>query len=230
MWNYFQAMDLFFSNYDPKSDKIPGFSTLRKICDHLYEAKENFHKVFKRVQNPKKGIFEISNKLTPDEVELDFMNNLGILFHRVMVARELKYLIDHYTIDAEGYADAKSSLEMNLEKLNSMFRVGREVILRLLHKYRDNILLLIYFVENRTLMKKLFKNKYPNIIKILTADRTQEDLYYLCADYYFQNGWYKKARTIIKSILRKNSRHKKSVKLLEKIAKQENVAMNVNGS
>lgn len=227
-WQYFEAMDLFFSNYNPKADQTPSFSTLRKICDYLFDAKENFHKIFKRVKNPKKGIFEHSNKLTPDEIELTFMNNLGILFHRVMVARELKYLIDHYSIDLEGYADAKSSLDMNLEKLNSMFRVGREVILELLYKYRNNILLLIYFLENRTKMKKLYKNKYPNIFNILTTERTMDEMHYLCAKYYFDNGWYKKSRTITKSILRRNPQFYEAAKLLEKISEIEKRSSAVN--
>ncbi len=220
-WGYFQAMDLFFSTYDAKSGNIPSFSTLRKICDYLYDAKENFHMVFKRVLNPKKQIYEQSNKLTPDESEQMFMNNLGILFHRVMVARELKYLIDHYSVDLEGYADAKNSLEMNLDKLNSMFKVGREVILLLLSKYRNNILLLIYFLENRTMMRRLFKNKYSQVLEILTKERTLEEMHILCAKYYMENGWYKKAASIAKSVLRKNPKSAEAARMIGSIAKIE---------
>ncbi|OQX85425.1 hypothetical protein B6D60_07820, partial [candidate division KSB1 bacterium 4484_87] len=38
-WGYFEAMNLFMSNYDEEKGKFPTFSTLRKICDLLYDTK-----------------------------------------------------------------------------------------------------------------------------------------------------------------------------------------------
>ncbi|NOZ61813.1 MAG: tetratricopeptide repeat protein [Calditrichaeota bacterium] len=216
-WGYFAAMYLFVSNYDQKKGKFPTFSTLRKICDLLYDAKENFHLIFKRVLNPKKKIFEQADKLTPDSLELMLMNNIGILFHRVMVARELRYIIDHYSGDSDEYKEAKTSLEMNLGKLNKMFVTGMEITLKILHKYKNNVLLLIYFLEHRTMLKKLFKKQYSKIMEILTQDRSMNDIYLECAKYYLENGWYKQAQTILKSVLRKKPESEEAADLLAQI-------------
>jgi len=216
-WGYFEAMNLFMSNYDEKKEKFPTFSMLRKICDLLYDAKENFHLIFRRVLNPKKKIFEQVDKLTPDDIELMLMNNIGILFHRVMVARELRYIIDHYSVNSNEYKEASSSFETNLKKLNMMFQTGMDITLKILYKYRNNILLLIYILEHRTMLKKLFGNRYSKITEILTQDRSLVDIYIECAKYYMQNGWYKQAKTILKSISRKQQGSKEVADLLAQI-------------
>ncbi|OQX83280.1 hypothetical protein B6D60_10715, partial [candidate division KSB1 bacterium 4484_87] len=204
-------------NYDEEKGKFPTFSTLRKICDLLYDTKENFHLLFKRVLNPKKKIFEQSDKLTPDEMELMLMNNIGILFHRVMVARELRYIIDHYSVNTDEYKEAKVSLDTNLYKLDLMFQRGMEIILEILHKYRSNMLLQIYFLEHRTMLRKLFKKNYPKITDILTQDSSLTDIYVECARYYMRNGWYKQAKAILKSISRNAPQNKEFINLLAEI-------------
>ena len=105
---YINALLIFNkSSKSYRSQQQITFSNLRKICDTLYETKENFHLIYKRVLNPKKQIFEAVDKLTPNEREINFMNNIGLLFHRILVARELKYLIDYYEQDSEFYQESK---------------------------------------------------------------------------------------------------------------------------
>ncbi|OQX94337.1 hypothetical protein B6I21_09575 [candidate division KSB1 bacterium 4572_119] len=72
---YFDAL-LIFKNYKRSKSKVANipFSSLRKICDTLWDVKENFHLIFKRVLNPKKKIFEQCDKLTPNDLEIELMN------------------------------------------------------------------------------------------------------------------------------------------------------------
>jgi len=214
---YFDAILTFRKHHRSrrKKEKIT-FSTLRKICDILYDAKESFHLLFRRIMNPKKKIFEQSNKLTPNDLEIQLMNNIGILFHRVMVARELKYLIDYYEVDSEGYEEAKLSLDNNLEKIDMLFNHGIEIILKIIDNYHDNILLLTYFLENKTSLKKIFKNGFEDIIKIFVKNRDLEDIYLEAGKYYLESGWNDRARDAFRLVLKLFPTHSEAKLLLEK--------------
>lgn len=215
---YFEALIHYKEFYRPfgKIDKMP-FSTLRKICDILYDAKENFHLIFKRVMNPKKKIFEQASKFVPSELEISFMNNIGILFHRVMIARELKYMMDYYEEETENYEEAKGSLVTNLKKIDILFDQGIEIILQLLEDYHDNILLLTYFMENIELLKSVANIKPEKIISTFISDKKIEDIYIAAGKYYLESGWQDKSRTLLKEFIRNIPDKKEALAILKNI-------------
>jgi len=217
---YINAL-LIFSKYS-KSDRSRQqitFSNLRKICDILYETKENFHLIYKRVLNPKKQIFETADKITPNEREINFMNNIGLLFHRVMVARELKYLIDYYEQDSEFFQESKKSFNTNIRKVDDLFDQGTDLLIQLLTDHQENINLISYFIDNKDDILPVFKEKYNAIISKLTGNNKTANPFLMAAEYYVDSGWNEKALEVLKEFLQINPKNERAVQLIKRIHK-----------
>ncbi|MBC8180467.1 hypothetical protein H8E88_05015 [candidate division KSB1 bacterium] len=195
------------------------FSNLRKMCDILYETKENFHLIYKRVLNPQKQIFEAVDKITPNEREINFMNNIGLLFHRVLVTRELKYLIDYYEKDSEFYQESKKSYNTNIRKITELFDQGADLLIQLLTDHQENINLISYFIDNREEILPIFKEKYDAIIIKLTGEDKTANPYLMAAEYYVDSGWNEKALEVLKEFLQINPRNERAVQLIKRINK-----------
>jgi hypothetical protein len=196
---------------------IMSFSSLRKVHDILWDIKENFHLIYKRVLNPKKRIFEQANKFTPNESEIKFMNNVGLLFHKVMVARELKYVLDYYEEDSSGYQDTKASLERNLDRINLLFDEGVELLVYMLENYQNNIQLITYVLENKERCESLLQKQIEELLKVLSRGRDVEDIYMDAVHYYQNSGWIDKAETILRELLKINPSHERAALLLQAI-------------
>jgi len=196
---------------------IMSYSNLRKVHDILWDIKENFHLIYKRVLNPRKKIFEPANKFTPSDSEINFMNNVGLLFHKVMVARELKYVLDYYEEDSSGYQETKASLERNLDRINSLFDQGLESLVQILENYQNNIQLITYFLEDKERCESLFNKNIAELLKILSRGRDMEDVYMDAVHYYQNSGWTEKAEDILRKLLKINPSHEKAALMLQAI-------------
>lgn len=215
---YLEAYSLFKEyNQSFHEGVIMSFSNLRKVQDILWDIKENFHLIYRRILNPKKRIFEQANKFTPNESEISFMNNVGLLFHKVMVARELKYILDYYEEDSNGYQDTKASLDRNLDRVNFLFDQGIELLVQIFENYQNNIQLITYFLENKDKCESLLKKNIQDILKILSCGRSIEDIYIDAVHYYQNSGWIDKAETILKQLLKINPKHEKATLMLQAI-------------
>jgi len=194
-----------------------SFGNLRKVHDMLWEMKENFHLVYNRVLNPRKKIFEQANKFKPSDSEIKFMNNIGLLFHKVMVARELKYVLDYYEEDSEGYQDTHASLERNLDRINLLFDEGVDLLVRMLENYQNNIQLITYFLENKKKCESVLKKNLEVLIEILSRGRDMEDIYMDAVHYYQNSGWIDKAEDVLRELLKINPSHEKAALMLQAI-------------
>lgn len=194
-----------------------SFGNLRKVHDMLWEMKENFHLVYNRVLNPRKKIFEQANKFTPSESEIKFMNNIGLLFHKVMVARELKYVLDYYEEDSEGYQDTRASLERNLDRVNLLFDQGVDLLVKMLGNYQNNIQLITYFLENRKKCESIMNKSLDVLLKTLSRGRDMDDIYLDAVHYYQNSGWIDKAEYVLRELLKINPSHEKAALMLQAI-------------
>ena len=212
---YVQALLIFRNpSKSTRSQYQVTFSNLRKMSEILYDAKENFHLIFKRVLNLRKQIFEPVDKLTPNEREIKFITNIGLLFHRVMVARELRYLLDYYEKNSEFYHDSKESFNTNIKKITQLFDQGTDLLIQLLSDYQENINLISYFIDNRNELAPIFKEKYDAILLKLTRDDESAHAYLMAAEYDIESGWYEKAMDVLKEFLQLNPQNDRAVKLL----------------
>lgn len=194
-----------------------SFSNLRKVHDILWEIKENFHLIHKRVLNPRKKIFEQANKFTPSDSEISFMNNVGLLFHKVMVARELKYVLDYYEEDSSSYQETRASLERNLDRINSLFDQGTKLLVQMLVNYQNNIQLITYILENQEICESLLQKNNIELLSILSRGRDIEDIYMDAVHYYQNSGWSDKAEEVLRKLLKINPSHEKAAVMLQAI-------------
>ncbi|MFQ5865838.1 MAG: tetratricopeptide repeat protein [bacterium] len=200
-----------------RSDVNISFAGMREICDILYEIKEDHHLLFKRVIDPKKKKFEKAHKFMPDEVETNFMNNIGLLFHKVMVARELKYLMEHYVEESETFRKSKEDLQFHLKKIDSLFDEGIEILKTLVGQYKDNILLLTLLLENPHQTKKQFGKDAVELIEQFVDDKGLDEVYYSVGKFYAQNGWKYKAEEMLREALKRNPNHKNAQQFLSNL-------------
>jgi hypothetical protein len=213
---YLEAYRMFKEyNKSFHSGVIMSFSNLRKVQDILWDIKENLHVVYKRILNPKKRIFEQANKFTPSEAEIKFINNVGLLFHKVMVARELKYILDYYQEDSDSYQETKASLDRNLDRIDDLFNQGLHILVSILENYQQNIQLITYFLENKEQCQALFNQDIQGILKMLARGRNIEDIYIDAVHYYQNSGWSDRAEQILKELLQINPKHEKAALMLQ---------------
>jgi len=215
---YLEAKATFETYNKPfSSGTIISFGTLKKICDALYEIKEDLHQIYKKIINPKKRTFEAADKFTPNEGEINFINNVGLLFHKVMVARELKYMLDYYKEDSVSYQETKASLERNLERIEFLFNQGIEILLHMVKSHTNNIYLLTYCLENQEFCINQFKLDLESLLGILIDKQGTEKAYTLAAEYYFSSGWHDKVKTMCHKILQINPQNSKAQQMLKMI-------------
>jgi hypothetical protein len=189
--------------------KIRGvsFETMREICDVLYEIKEDHHLIYKRLLDPKKQKFDDSHKFAPDEMVTAFMNNTGLLFHKVMVARELKYVIDHYLEGDDRFERNVELLQRQLDDINLLFDDGLEIIERLIQQNKENTLLLIMLLEKIKEMKKHFGKRTEDLILGFGNGGGKGEVYFRAGQYQSCCGRSKEARDMYKLALKYDRTH-----------------------
>ena len=215
---YLEAYAMFIEyNKSFHEGVIMSFTNLRKLNDVLFDIKEDFHLVYKRVLNPRKKIFETANKFTPQESEIKFMNNVGLLFHKVLVARELKYVLDYYEEDSNSYQETIASLERNLDRIKLLFEEGVELMVQMLDNYQNNLQLITYFLENKETCKAILNKDITEILKALSRGRSIEDIYMDAIHYYQNSGWMDRTETLLKQLLMINPKNEKATVMLQAI-------------
>ncbi|MCI0493503.1 hypothetical protein L0Z72_00740 [candidate division KSB1 bacterium] len=216
--HYLDAYRIFIEyNQSFHNGVIMSFTDLRKLNDVLFKIKEDFHLIYKRILNPRKRIFEQANKLIPVESEITFMNNVGLLFHKVYVARELKYVLDYYEEDSNGYQETIASLDRNLDRIKLLFDQGLELLMHMLDNYQNNLQLITYFLENKETCTKILKKNTTEILKVLARGRSIEDVYMDAIHYYQNSGWMDKTETLLKELLWINPKNEKATVMLQAI-------------
>ncbi len=218
---FIQAKTMYEEHYTRQAENsFVSFDILRILCDFLYEAKEDHHQIFNRIINPKEKEFEDASKFTPDDTEINFMNSVGLLFHKMMVARELTYMLDYYTEDSTGYQETKNSVDRNLQRIGMLFKQGIEVLLSMLRSpnQQDNVHLITYFIENSEVCESQFHMSLDEILGIVTGDRGIDYAYLKSAKYYADSGWPEKVKNSCNVILAHQPNNKDAKKLLASLS------------
>ena len=140
--SYFRAKNT-FANIDREVDAGRGvtFDNILKLSDGLFKAKEEMHLLFQRARAD--GQPAEHEKLEPTGLEVDLINNVGLLFHKAMVVREQVYILEHYADESADRTLTRADLDVYMGKMRNLFNQGLEIISGLLRDYRDNEVLLI---------------------------------------------------------------------------------------
>lgn len=206
--NYIIACENFKTTFAKAKPKIDfSFQKLDEICDILFEIKEDHHVVFKRVVGPEKVKGEDKHKIDPAQQEINFIANVGRLFHKMLVARELKYLHKHYDPLKNGDSGAATELDVQLKEIDDLFNHGVEVLVEFMQLHSSNVLLLALIVENQNTLRKSIGMTGSDLLKKVTGQNNPEATYYLTGKYYMDSGWFERAENMFKKILQSNPKH-----------------------
>ena len=166
--------------------------------------------------NPHNREFEESPKITPNEDEIAFMNNVGLLFHKSLVARELKYILEYYEDSGnEIYEETRVELIRVLQQVRELFKNGIDILLLILQHQVNNIPLLTYVLENKTLVEKATGMKLIEILKFISGDLQIDQVYYQVGKFYFESGWKEQARNMFEQTLQLNPQNESAKQVLE---------------
>ncbi|MFQ5603929.1 MAG: tetratricopeptide repeat protein [bacterium] len=184
-----------------------SFEKMREISDILFEIKEDHHLLFKRLIDPKKNKYEKAFKFTPDEIETEFMNNIGLLFHKVMATRELKYVMEHYVEESNTFHRTKDNLQYHLDLIDELFNDGIKILKDLICRYKDNILLLTLLLEDPKRTRKHFGEEIMGMLNRFVEGKGLDELYNSVGKFYLDNGWHEKAIKMFHEVVKNNPNH-----------------------
>jgi|GEM_PF-439489 hypothetical protein len=195
---YLRARDTFLSYLaDFRNGQLIPFENIMALSDQLFSIKEDNYLIFRRVLDPRRMVFEEAPKFTPSEAEVRFMNNVGLIFHKVMVARELKYVMEHYQADSQDYEETYGSLNYYLERIEKLFNEGLEIIRLMLPENGDNTVLLVYLLENREYMERTFGVPLWELLAPMIPGDVRREAYARAVEYYVNSGWAAEARRML---------------------------------
>lgn len=215
--NYVNALHIFkLYNQEFGNGNDVSFKDLRRISDCLWTAKDGNYQLYRRITNPRQRKFEKARKFTPNEDQIAFMNNVGLLFHKVFVARELKYVLEHYEEDSEEYQETLTELVKILRRIQYLFSQGTDLLLKILEYQSDNIPLLTYLLENKSVIEQATCQKIETVLTHLLGDHSLEEAYYQVGKFYFESGWVERAQSMLQDALVIHPSHASVKKLLKK--------------
>lgn len=210
--DYFKAKKLF-----DKMNHSMEFERIRQLSDILYNIKENLYLIYRRISDPQKRTFERTPKAIPNQHEQDFMNNVGLLFHKTMVARELKYVLDHYAIDSHDYQETRKSLDIYRQRIDELFRAGKSLARQVLIDNCDCIEVLTYVVEHGRAIEKAIGVKFGSLLEEIKLRQKLTDPYFQVGEYCLQSGWPDRAKKHLTKSLQLNPQNENAKKLKESI-------------
>ena len=216
--DYLRAKNMFANMDRERSSKHKViFENLKKLTDLTYNIKEDLHLIFKRLIDPKNRIFEESDKYTPNQHETEFINNVGLLFHKLMVARELHYVMEHYAVDSEDFQESFESFEAYWQRILSLFKDGIDLIKLMLKGYSNNIVIMSYLIENDHYVQESFGEKTMTLLERIFGKDKLDQTYVYVGEYCIKSGWEDRARKVLGDALKLNPHNEQANRLMDAI-------------
>ena len=211
--SYFRAKNT-FANIDREVDagREITFDNILKLSDGLFKAKEEMHLLFQRARaDGQRAEYE---KLEPTGLEVDLINNVGLLFHKVMVVREQVYILEHYADESADRTLTRANLDVDMDKMRALFNQGLEIISGLMRDYRDNEVLLYYMITNEHYIRFVFGEELDTLLARMHG--TEIDRAYLLAGKFcLDSGWEEAGRKCLLEAMRVNPKNREAKNLLQ---------------
>ncbi|NIA30639.1 MAG: hypothetical protein GWP06_12100 [Actinobacteria bacterium] len=213
--DYLRAKNM-FDNMDREisTGRDVSFDYLKKLSDILYTIKEDLYLIFKRVIDPPERKFEKAAKITPNDNEIEFINNAGLLFHKATVARELKYVMEYYATDSKDYKHTKDSLDTYWIRIRELFDDGIEMIKHLLVEYSKNIIVLDFLLEKERYVTEALGESLDTLLQRIEGKEQFDDAYVRVGKYCLESGWRDRAKKYLGEALKINPKNVEAGKLL----------------
>jgi hypothetical protein len=215
---YIEARMLFKSfRLDAKNKRIIPSEELHKVCDALYKVKEHYQLLFRRPEDKSEN--GPTTKMQPNAAETAFLGNVGLLFHKVLMVRELRYVIENYPGAEATPQNGFETLKENLEQIDRFFDEGVQCVIDLIQAHRDNAMLITYLIEDSFRISKVLQVNCDELLMKMTEKATPETAYMMTARYYLESGWYDKATDMLKRVLKLNAANVEARQLLDRYSK-----------
>ncbi len=225
---YLETRASFIDAYNSANPRTSfPFETLEGICDTLYVLKEDHHTIFKRVVGSENAKKDDLHKFVPSQAEIDFIAIVGQLFHKALVAREMKYLYKHYDVISLSDSRAETELDEQLEEIRELFDEGVPVVVKFITLHASNIVLLTYLFENMHLLRKSTGFRGYRLLRELTGQKKLSAMYLIVGKYYIESGWYNKAEKILRKILKRNPKNREAHEALNEVKKSQALQKNI---
>ncbi|RPH97285.1 MAG: hypothetical protein EHM72_13750 [Calditrichaeota bacterium] len=202
--NYFTAFQLFEKISTAYKEEKPEIGSiylqLKTLTELLYAAKESLHLIYKRRDIRKAEIEQDVQKFDPTPVETQFIHNIGLLFHKATVARELQYMLEFYEVERdEEHVELQDSLDDYMHRLIKLFQNGHVIIREFLKIFENDAVILSYFFENQPEIERIFGENIGAILNHIDDLATRG--YVHVAEYFIESGWRAKAKDLLTKAL-----------------------------
>ncbi len=216
---YLEAVETFREHYRAVDDKRKiSHKGLCTVCDMLFYLKDQQEIIYQPVdQTGKKKSANHNHKLEPNPAETRFIVNVGLLFHMVLIAREMKFIYQHYNDAAAPRQEIGKDLEMSLEKVERLFTEGVDILIDFAREHSNNVMLLAFLIQNASRMNKAIGIRGPELIRLVIGRKNLEGTYFLAGKYFLESGWYEDARRMFTKVLRKNPKNADALALLNEV-------------
>jgi hypothetical protein len=215
---YFRAKNT-FANIDRElqAGHDTTFDRILKLSDVLFVVKEDLHLLFQRITPGRRAIEHENEKIVPSGLEVDLINNVGLLFHKAMVAREQAYILEHYADESADSSLTRANLNSYIDKMRVLFNEGLQIINSLLLDYRDNEVLLYYMITNEHYIRFVFGEELDALLKRMYGQEIDR-AYLLAGAFCLNSGWEEGSRKCLLEALRLNPRNREAKNLLQQAA------------
>ena len=214
---YFRAKNT-FANLDREAHTghDVAFERILKLSEVLFEVKEDTHLLFQRI-TPGQGVLQYENeKITPNDLEVELINNVGLLFHKAMVAREQAYILEHYADESGDSTLTRANLATYLDKMRLLFRTGMKIIKDLLQDYCDNEVLLYYMITNEHYIRFVFGEELESLLQRMHGKEIDR-AYVVAGSFCLNSGWEEGGKKCLQEALRINPVNRQAQSLLKQI-------------
>ncbi|MDZ7268619.1 MAG: hypothetical protein ONB48_12855 [candidate division KSB1 bacterium] len=196
-----------------KNRRAPSFEVLRAISATLSQVKEDHHLIFRRREEANtKGS---RHKLVPGYADTAFSDHVGLLFHKVMVACELRYILTHYAHQPESWEAHFQTLLANLQQLDTIFEEGINLVLEFVRSHSDNVLVIDFVLEHQKQIAACARLDTRHVLRKLLTKVDLPGAYFMAAQYYFESGWFDRAVKAARKCLQADARHAAGQALLQ---------------
>ncbi len=214
---YMQARLSFQQHWRPKAadHHVPSFEVFKKICAILQQVKDDHHLIYRRPDSAN-GRHE-RHKLVPGYGETAFINHVGLLFHKAMVSKELRYILERYAHDERNWQMHFQELQTNLERIEKLLQQDQEAIANFIRSQSDNVLVLAFLLENQRTAAKCFGIRPTEVLSFFVNKLEANQVYYLTAQYYYESGWYDRAHEVAQKAVQKDAGGEQLQLLLQQV-------------
>jgi hypothetical protein len=215
---YFRAKNMFDNmDRDAHSHSLVKYDDVKRLSEILFAIKEDLHLIFKRAVKSRKERLREKNKYAPNQDEIDLMNNVGLLYHKAMAARELVYVMEHYMIKTDEYEENREYLSTYLKKMRQLFSEGIKLLHVLLAVYIENDVILAYLVENDHYVKKSMGVGVVQLLELMIGKTRIDQAYFQVCSYCIHSGWPERAKKTLMDMLKMNPHNTEAKKMLQEI-------------